>query len=166
MPARSKGQQRLFGMALAVRRGEMKRSDVWDEVLDIVDSDMTDKEIEDFAKTKHDGLKEHYMMKSLYGYITESKIDQEVKKVISLIDNYFKDDPHEIFDDTATVKIDGNSTDIMQFIIWYDDEFISSSQSKRRFDNFKKFMEEKTSYKIYLLNTYDHLSQIYMDLIY
>lgn len=59
MPAQSKSQQRLFGMALAVRRGEMKRSEVYKEVLDIVDGDMTDKEIEDFAKTSHKGLKEH-----------------------------------------------------------------------------------------------------------
>ena len=57
MPAKSKAQQRLFGMALAVRRGDMKRSDVSDSVLDIVDSNMTNKQIEDFAKTK--GLKEH-----------------------------------------------------------------------------------------------------------
>lgn len=56
MPAKSKSQQRLFGMALAVRRGEIKRNDVNKSVLDIVDSDMTDKEIEDFASTK--GLKE------------------------------------------------------------------------------------------------------------
>lgn len=58
MPAVSKSQQRLFGMALAVRRGEIKRSDVNDAVLDIVNSDMTDKEIEDFAKTSHKNLKE------------------------------------------------------------------------------------------------------------
>ena len=57
MPAKSQAQQRLFGMALAVRRGEMKRSEADKSVLDIVDSEMTDKEIEDFAKTK--GLKEH-----------------------------------------------------------------------------------------------------------
>lgn len=59
MPAKSKAQQRLFGMALAVRRGEIKKSEVGDEVLDIVNSDMTDKQIEDFAKTK--GLKEHLL---------------------------------------------------------------------------------------------------------
>lgn len=59
MPSKSKAQQRLFGMALAVRKGEMKRSEVDKSVLDIVDSDMTDKEIEDFAKTKHDSLKEY-----------------------------------------------------------------------------------------------------------
>ena len=59
MPAVSKSQQRLFGMAHAVRSGKLKRSDVNKSVLDIVDSDMTDKQIEDFAKTK--GLKEHLL---------------------------------------------------------------------------------------------------------
>ena len=57
MPSKSKAQQKLFGMALAVRRGELKRSEVEQSVLDIVDGEMTDKQIEDFAKTK--GLKEH-----------------------------------------------------------------------------------------------------------
>ena len=75
MPAKSKSQQRLFGMALAVRRGEMKRGDVWKEVLDIVDSDMTDKEIEDFAKTKHDKIKEHKGMKDIKQYINENHND-------------------------------------------------------------------------------------------
>ena len=59
MPAKSKSQQRLFGMALAVRRGELKRSEVNQSVLDIVDGDMTNKQIEDFTKTSHKGLKEH-----------------------------------------------------------------------------------------------------------
>lgn len=59
MPAKSQAQQRLFGMALAVRRGERKRSEVNGAVLDIVDSDMTNKQIEHFAKTK--GLKEHLL---------------------------------------------------------------------------------------------------------
>ena len=49
MPAKSKSQQRLFCMALAVRKGDLKRSEVNDSVLDIVDSDMTNKEIEDFT---------------------------------------------------------------------------------------------------------------------
>lgn len=59
MPSKSKSQQRLFGMALAVRRGELNKKDVDPPVLDIVNSDMTDKEIEDFARTKHKGLKEY-----------------------------------------------------------------------------------------------------------
>lgn len=52
MPSRSKSQQRLFCMALAVRHGKLKRSDVHKEVLDIVDSDMTDKQIKDFTVLK------------------------------------------------------------------------------------------------------------------
>lgn len=59
MPAKSKAQQRLFGMALAIRRGEMKRSEADKEVLDIVDGDMTDKQIRDFAKTSIKHLKDH-----------------------------------------------------------------------------------------------------------
>ena len=59
MPAKSKAQQTLFGMALAVRKGEMKRSEVNKNVLDIVDSEMTNKEIEDFASTPRKSLPQH-----------------------------------------------------------------------------------------------------------
>lgn len=58
MPAKSKAQQALMGMALAVRKGEMSRDEVDGKVLDIVDSDMSTKDIEDFAKTKRSTLKE------------------------------------------------------------------------------------------------------------
>ena len=61
MPAKNKSQQRLFSMALAVRKGKLKRGDVYKSVLDIVDSDMTNKEIEDFASTSHKNLKEHLL---------------------------------------------------------------------------------------------------------
>ena len=114
MPAKSKSQQRLFGMALAVRRGEMKRSDVWDEVLDIVDSDMTDKEIEDFAKTKHDKIKEHKEMKNIKQYISEGSYPGKDAIEISekgkfgymyydpnsgVVSTYAMDRPQDIIDD-------------------------------------------------------------------
>lgn len=67
MPAKSLTQQRLFGMALAVRRGELKRSEVHSEVLDIVDSNMSDEKIREFASTK--GLKES--IKSLKDLLLE-----------------------------------------------------------------------------------------------
>lgn len=59
MPSKSKAQQALFGMALAVRKGEMKRSEVSDDVLEIVDGKMSNKEIEDFAATKTKNLPQH-----------------------------------------------------------------------------------------------------------
>ncbi len=114
MPAKSKSQQRLFGMALAVRRGEMKRSDVWDSVLDIVDSDMTDKEIEDFAKTKHDKIKEHIYMKDIKQYINETSYPgQEAIEInekgkfgymyydpnSGVVSTYAMDRPQDIIDD-------------------------------------------------------------------
>ena len=58
MPARSKSQQRLFGMVHAVRKGELDRDEVPDKVLDIADSDIKDKSVKAFAKTKHKSLRE------------------------------------------------------------------------------------------------------------
>ena len=57
MPARSKQQQKLFGLALAVKKGDVPKSDVSKDVKDIVDK-MSKKDIEDFASTKHKGLPE------------------------------------------------------------------------------------------------------------
>lgn len=48
----SEQQQKLFGLALSVKRGETPRSEVSDEVLKIVDT-MSEKKIRDFAKTPH-----------------------------------------------------------------------------------------------------------------
>lgn len=58
----SKSQQRLFGMALSVKRGETKKSDVddnelWDKIKGMADG-MTEEELEKYASTSHDGLPE------------------------------------------------------------------------------------------------------------
>ena len=66
MPSKSKSQQRLFSMALAVRKGKLKRGEVHQSILDIVDSDMTNKQIEDFTVLKEsllDYLKESLKIK-------------------------------------------------------------------------------------------------------
>jgi len=53
--AESEQQQKLFGLALSVKRGDTPRSEASDAVLKIVDS-MSEKKIRDFAKTKHEGI--------------------------------------------------------------------------------------------------------------
>lgn len=53
--AESEQQQKLFGLALSVKRGETPRSEVSKQVLDIVDG-MSETKIRKFAKTKHKGL--------------------------------------------------------------------------------------------------------------
>ena len=55
MPAQSQQQQKLFGLALAFKRCEVPASEVSDEIKDIADR-MSEKDIEDFAATKHKGL--------------------------------------------------------------------------------------------------------------
>ena len=56
-------------MALAVRRGKLKRSEVSTSVLDVVDSDMSNKEIEDFTVLKENNI---HSMQPLYEYIMEA----------------------------------------------------------------------------------------------
>lgn len=58
MPAKSEAQQRLFGMALAAKRGKGHFSK---EVEELADS-MSEKKLKDFAKTKHEGLPEKKAM--------------------------------------------------------------------------------------------------------
>lgn len=53
--AESQQQQKLFGLALSVVRGETPRTEVSKEVLNIVDN-VSEKEIRKFAKTKHENL--------------------------------------------------------------------------------------------------------------
>lgn len=64
MPSKSNSQQKLFQLALAVRKGDLERSKVDQNILDVVDGDMTTKQIEDFAKERKKLLKE-YLVESL-----------------------------------------------------------------------------------------------------
>jgi len=57
MPALSKVQQRLMGMAYAYKKGELDSKDASQEVKDLADS-MTLKQLKKFAATKHGGLPE------------------------------------------------------------------------------------------------------------
>ncbi len=66
MPSKSKDQQRAAGMALAAKRGEMKASELQGAAKEMYDS-MSEKDLEDFAKTKHDDLPEK--VKESYDWI-------------------------------------------------------------------------------------------------
>jgi hypothetical protein len=86
MPALSQQQQKLFGLALAVKRGEVPRSEASDEVLDIVDS-MSEKKIRDFAATSHSGLPrkvETLIRKTIQQEISKNKEKGNMKKVNEL----------------------------------------------------------------------------------
>jgi len=69
MPATSKAQQRLMGMAYALKKGEMKRADASDEVKDLADG-MTLKQLKDYAETSHEGLPDKVKESSLTGFFS------------------------------------------------------------------------------------------------
>jgi hypothetical protein len=74
MPSKSKKQQRTMGAALALKKGDMKPSEIKnkefrDKVKDI-SKDMSEKELEKFASTKHKNL-------------PEKKVKKEEKMVVS-----------------------------------------------------------------------------------
>lgn len=58
MPAHSKAQQQAAGAALAAKRGEMPKTKLFGASKEMYDT-MTEKELEDFASTSHQGLPEH-----------------------------------------------------------------------------------------------------------
>lgn len=87
--AESEQQQKLFGLALSVKRGKTPRSEVSAEVLKIVDT-MSEKEIRKFAKTKHEGIPKEKVQKeeTECGSEKENKIDRRpLETAINLAKN-------------------------------------------------------------------------------
>ena len=91
MPATSQQQQKLFGLALSVKRGETPRSEASQEILDIVDS-MSEKDIEDFAGTKHDGLpkKVEAQLREIVREIMRERAMKEAELPKAMIPNNIK----------------------------------------------------------------------------
>ncbi|MCK9551759.1 DUF3008 family protein [Aquamicrobium sp.] len=58
MPAKSKAQQKAAGAALSAKRGEAPKSKLIGASKEMYES-MSEKELEEFAETKHKGLPEH-----------------------------------------------------------------------------------------------------------
>jgi hypothetical protein len=77
MPSKSKAQQRLMGMAYAVKTGEMERSEASDAVLKLADS-MSLKQLEDFAKTDRTNLPEEVDESALTGFLSASTFPRVV----------------------------------------------------------------------------------------
>lgn len=89
MPAQSKSQQRLMGVAYAVKSGDMQLSDVdasyKDKVKELVDS-MSLKDLKDFAETDHSGLPEE---------VTEGVMKIDLRKILTRLSGAigYKHDP-------------------------------------------------------------------------
>lgn len=140
MPAVSKAQQAVMGMALAARRGEMKVSELSDAALKIYKSDMTDKQIEDFASTSKEGLPKH-KMKSLKESILSST-GTGIAMTEKFLNDHLKPSQWEKNDNgTYSVKVLTISQAEVSFPINRIDEIeilIISDAQKIDFTNFPK----------------------------
>lgn len=81
MPARSQQQQKIMGLALAYKRGEVPASKVSQKVKDLAKS-MSEKELEKYASTKHKGLPKKIKESSLATFeqfISEKDDEMEIE---------------------------------------------------------------------------------------
>lgn len=113
MPAKSEAQQRLMGMALAAKRGEGSYSG---KVKELADS-MTEKQLKDFAKTKHDGLPEKKAF--VIGFIKRaSEYGVDESSALELLKNA-SPGSHimwDILSDPHHVLRRGNKTDLARYV--------------------------------------------------
>ena len=89
--AKSKSQQQFMGMVNAYKNGELGSGDVSAEIERAADS-MTDKEVHDFASTKHKGLPDHVDEEENVGSQVFNKGDKVFDKLHNsygiVLDNY------------------------------------------------------------------------------
>jgi hypothetical protein len=119
MPAVSQQQQKLFGLALSVKRGETPRSEASDDVLKIVDT-MSEKDIEDFAGTEHKGLpaKVESKLRSIVREILKEKAIKEISESnIKIKNTITKDEWRKIKKFNKHIGQDGT-----HYLMKYDDK--------------------------------------------
>jgi len=76
MPSKSKAQQKFMSLVYALKKGDVKPSDVSQDVIDAAKS-MKTKDVKDFASTKHKGL--------------PNKVEMELEALINKIDEEWPD---------------------------------------------------------------------------
>jgi hypothetical protein len=84
MPSVSQQQQKLFGLALSVKRGETPESEASDDVMNIVNT-MSEKDIEKYAKTPHSGLPKKAKAESLSEL--RKIIREEIQRITESLQN-------------------------------------------------------------------------------
>jgi hypothetical protein len=76
MPSKSKAQQKFMSLVYALKKGDVKPSDVSQDVIDVAKS-MKTKDVKDFASTKHKGL--------------PNKVEMALEVLINKIDEEWSD---------------------------------------------------------------------------
>lgn len=107
MPAKSQQQQKIMGLALAYKRGEVPASKVSAKVKEMAKS-MTEKELEKYASTKHKGLPQRVVKESglsTFEQFIREKDEEEIEVDMDL-DMDMEDDGGE---DTEIIHVNSGS---------------------------------------------------------
>lgn len=93
MPAKSKAQQRFFGMVRAAQKGELKNAS---PEIKKAAKEMSKKDVLDFAETKHKKLPEHKKQKKSVK-VSESQLRAVVEECVKnvLKEGYWSEDVAE-----------------------------------------------------------------------
>lgn len=145
MPAQSKAQQRLFGMALALRRGELEPDEVGKKVKEIADSDITTKDIKKFAKTKCKKLPKHVTKEGITYNVTAQQLVEMIQGGTRnfLIKEGFIDDEFEEFESGVNEELEALITQFEPEAIKYEGDSTSGYgvQLKDRHSDFTVWMD-------------------------
>jgi len=116
MPATSKSQRRLMGMAYAYKIGKLKGKNISDKVKELSKS-MSIKDLEDFAETKHKGLpnKVKRNKKKMNKEQLKKTIKEEITNILS--ENY-KDEVKTLYTQFDEVKKAIKGTSVSLLDIW------------------------------------------------
>jgi len=85
MPAKSKAQQKIMGMALSYKRGEFQDAPA---SIKKIAKGMTEKELEDFAGTKHKGKPEHVKSEERLRKFIREELLKESRQLNRAYDNW------------------------------------------------------------------------------
>lgn len=126
MPAKSKKQQRFFGIVHALQKGDIDNYDVSDKVKNVANK-ISKKDAKDFAKTKHKGLPNMVKKESSGENMKNLKFRQIIREQIK-----------NILSEEYTELMRINSKDIEQIIMKY------KKWEKASFENYGDFENKKT----------------------
>jgi len=132
--AKSRAQQRFFGMVRSAQKGEMDNPS--SEVLDAADS-MKVGDVRKFAKTKHKGLPEKKKVEEDTGCNT-TKITNKGKKKVNPKKNSVIED--------VTLQ-DANGNDFLEIVDLIKPEPLKKTESIQESTSYKQFMADVQSAK-------------------
>lgn len=140
MPALSQQQQKIMGLALAYKRGEVPASKVSEKVKQIAKS-MSEKELEKYAGTKHKGLPKKVEGVSMPVSELKQIIKKSVKEVLNVNEAVEKVEPKTEEEPLLTPEQKKEFIESVSRFNEYGDAIYRGNNLKEAYKNIKKVVE-------------------------